>query len=111
MDSVSFGKRLKELRVARGLSVEELSEQIGKNSDGKYIRMLENGSRRPSIYTLLSIANLLECSLDYLLAADLTFHSGDSFEKDILSRMQALSPKQLAVMNVVIKEFQKQNEE
>lgn len=49
-----LGKRLRELRVGRGLSQEEVGERSGFT--GKYISEIERGRRDPPFTTLTAIA-------------------------------------------------------
>ena len=62
--------RIKELRVACGLTQTQLAEKIGLNQTaiGKY----EREQLEPSLNTLKSLSALFECSIDYLIG-----HSDD----------------------------------
>ena len=60
-----FGKRLKELRIERGLSQQKLGEIFGFCN--QTISFWESGSREPDLDTLLEIAHFFEVSLDELL--------------------------------------------
>ena len=60
-----FGKRLKELRLERGLSQRALGEVFGVCN--QTISFWENGSREPNLDDLLRIANYFDVSTDYLL--------------------------------------------
>ena len=60
-----FGKKLKELRVERGLSQQKLGEIFGFCN--QTISFWESGSREPDLDTLLEIAHFFEVSLDELL--------------------------------------------
>ena len=60
-----FGKRLKELRLERGLSQRALGEVFGVCNET--ISFWENGSREPNLDDLLRIANYFDVSTDYLL--------------------------------------------
>lgn len=61
-----FGKRLERLRKDKGLNKKELSFMLGftANVYGAY----EREDRRPSIETLMFLANLYGVSLDYLIS-------------------------------------------
>jgi len=61
-----FGKRLKELRLARGLSQEELAFKIGVHRT--YLGGIERGERNPSLKNLASIAEGLGVSLSELFS-------------------------------------------
>lgn len=57
--------RLGELRKARGLSQQQLAEQLGLSTSA--IGMYERGKREPSHETLREISAFFEVSTDYLL--------------------------------------------
>jgi transcriptional regulator with XRE-family HTH domain len=61
-----FGKRLKELRLARGLSQEELAFRVGVHRT--YLGGIERGERNPSLKNLAAIARGLGISLSELFS-------------------------------------------
>lgn len=56
-----LGARIKELRKAKGLSQEELSEKVG--IDSKHLSRIEVGKSYPSLDTLEKIANALSVEI------------------------------------------------
>ncbi|MFH1015013.1 MAG: helix-turn-helix transcriptional regulator, partial [Nitrospirota bacterium] len=56
-----LGARIKELRKAKGLSQEELSEKVG--IDSKHLSRIEVGKSYPSLDTLERIANALNVEI------------------------------------------------
>ena len=62
-----FGKRLKELRIEKGLSQQKLGEVFGFCN--QTISFWENGSREPDLDTLLKIAHYFDVSMEELLEA------------------------------------------
>lgn len=60
-----FGKRLKELRIEKGLSQQKLGEIFGFCN--QTISFWESGSREPDLDTLLEIAHYFDVSLEELL--------------------------------------------
>ena len=56
---------LKEIRVARNLTQQQVADQIG--CSGVVYSRYENGTRQPSIETLLRMADLFGVTVDYLL--------------------------------------------
>ncbi|MEH3120223.1 MAG: helix-turn-helix transcriptional regulator [Methylorubrum populi] len=61
----TIARRMKELRVARGLSLQALADNA--NLTKSHVWELENGrARNPTIGTAVSIATALGVSLDYL---------------------------------------------
>ncbi len=67
--AATFGERIKELRVARGLTLEQLAQAT--DSSKSYIWELENKNPpRPSAEKLSAIASALEVTVDYLMGRD-----------------------------------------
>ena len=60
-----FGKRLKELRKAKGYTIEQFADMVGisKSTLGYY----ENDKRMPDIEILVRIADTLNVNADYLI--------------------------------------------
>lgn len=63
--SMSLQDRLKELRKERGLSQQELADQIGIHVNS--IKKYETGQAQPSIDGLRRIAQAFQVSADYLI--------------------------------------------
>lgn len=61
---VSIGKKIREIRKLRGLTLEELSEKVGRN--WSFLSQIERGRSIPSIETLFLICDALEISLSDL---------------------------------------------
>ena len=62
--SIAFGKVLRELRLKKGLS----QEQLGFEADLRrtYVSILELGQQQPSLTTLLKLANALNIKASQL---------------------------------------------
>ncbi len=65
MEGNIFGKRLKELRVNKGISQQKLGEDLGFCN--QTISFWENGSREPDLDTLVKISQYFEISIGDLL--------------------------------------------
>ena len=65
MEKLTFGERLKKLRLERNLTQEALAEklQIVKSTIAKY----EKNTREPEFEILIKIADFFNTSTDYLL--------------------------------------------
>lgn len=63
-----FGGKLRELRIAKGITQEQLAESVGKTIE--HISFLERGERSPSFELLLDIARALETSASVLMSSD-----------------------------------------
>jgi transcriptional regulator with XRE-family HTH domain len=61
----AFGKRIRELRTARGLSQEQLAELTGFHRT--YIGMIERGERNLSLSNIGVFAKVFEMSVSELL--------------------------------------------
>ncbi len=64
-DSKVFGARIKEIRDDRKLTQERLAEML--NITTKHLSKIETGLRGPSVQLLISLAEKLDISADYLL--------------------------------------------
>lgn len=59
----AVGKKIKELREAKGLSQVDLVGKIEGNIDTTNISRIESGRTNPTLYTLYRIASALEVEL------------------------------------------------
>ena len=59
------GLRIKQLREELGLSQEKLAEKL--NASSSSIAMYETERRQPNNETLIKLAKIFDCSVDYLL--------------------------------------------
>ena len=69
VDYKAFGKRLREYRLARHLTQEQLGELVGVSY--QHIGMLERGKRSRSIEMLISLCYVLDCTCHSLLTDSL----------------------------------------
>lgn len=60
-----MGRRLRDLRKAKGWSQEKLAEKSGISV--KAIQNAERDTHDPSLFSVICIADALGCSLDYLV--------------------------------------------
>lgn len=67
----TFGSKLKELRIERGLTQKQLAQKIGSAQSAVYY--WEADKQEPSISSLKKICELFEVSADYLLGLDDNF--------------------------------------
>jgi|GEM_PF-3340145 transcriptional regulator with XRE-family HTH domain len=74
-----FGRRLREIRLRRGLSQSELAEGVANPS---YVSMLESGKRTPSLEIVLLLARRLGVSPSELTGTDLTGSEGGTGRRD-----------------------------
>ena len=79
---MNFGQLLKELRLSKHLTQEQLSEKLGVSKSR--ISMYENGKREPSFEMLESLADFFNVNLDMLLRGSSVNQSQASFQPDTL---------------------------
>jgi transcriptional regulator with XRE-family HTH domain len=60
----SIGERVKALRIIKKVTQKEVAEGIGVNPVS--VQRFEYGSVRPSLDTLIALADYFDVSLDYL---------------------------------------------
>lgn len=75
---MEFCRQLRAVRMKRSITQQALSDAIGVAL--RTYQCYEQGSREPSLYTLVRIADALQVPTDYLLCRDLeTVKSLDGF--------------------------------
>lgn len=76
-------KRLKDLRVKRGISQEDLARSL--NLTKSSICCYEKGLRVPALETLINLADYFEVSVDYLLGRDVLVKNKDTKKLEYIS--------------------------
>ncbi len=69
MDLHDMGKRIRQKRMSRSMTQEQLAEVTGLSVP--YIGMIERGDRTPSLETFIQIADELNATADELLCGSL----------------------------------------
>lgn len=64
----TIGERIKGLRLSKKVTQKEIADAIGVSSVS--VQRFEYGSVRPSLDTLIALANYFDVSLDYLCGRD-----------------------------------------
>ena len=72
------GKRIKDMRLEKGMSQQELGDLIGVTKVS--ICGYENGTRTPSLDTFCVLADIFETTTDYLLGREVPVVSEDGNE-------------------------------
>lgn len=88
-----LGFRIKEMRVRRGISQKELAQRINKSKSA--VCGYETNAQIPPLEVLVSIASVLNVSLDYLVGFD---------EAGSIS-MRNLSEQQRNITNLLFDEY------
>ncbi len=74
-----FGKKLREARMARGLTQQKISDAVGLAL--RSYQCYEQGTREPPLDMLIKLADVLEVPTDFLLCRDLSLlKSFDGFQ-------------------------------
>ena len=69
VDYADIGKRIRACRLARGMTQEQLANEVGVVVT--HISHIETGNSVPSLKTLIDIINALDCSADELLCIEI----------------------------------------
>ena len=82
--SVNFkliGRRIREVRAERGISQADLAER--SKTTAQYLSQIENGKKQASLQVLLSVAEVLEVSLNELLTGN-QVNNPVEYQRDIV---------------------------
>ena len=66
-----LGKRIKKLRIERGMSQVDLVARMQGNIDTTNISRIESGRTNPTIYSLYRLSEALEISMSELVKFDI----------------------------------------
>ncbi|MBE5836180.1 MAG: helix-turn-helix transcriptional regulator [Butyrivibrio sp.] len=99
-----LGKRIKNLRLEKGLTQENLAEYVGCNTS--HISNIENSSTKLSLNVLLAVANALNVSVDYLLADQLNSTS-TVLSQEIIKKLNKCDDKDKEKIIQIIDIFSK----
>ncbi len=97
MDYTDLGKRIRKQRVLLGLTQEKLAAKVGVSTS--FIGLVERGKRKASLETLVSLANVMDVSTDYLL-------SGSLSAETLGPNPHSLNPNQRMVMQEILTALQ-----
>lgn len=75
-----IGLKIKERRQSMGFTQEFISNQLDVNQS--HISNIECGRANPSLFSLIQIANVLECSIDYFISGEYTYNQNNSNSLD-----------------------------
>lgn len=101
-----LGKKIKEERLQKGYTQEELGEKI--DSTGAYIGQIERGERNASMSKVILIAEALEVSIDYL-TGNLYFNNSENIDNKIIEELMGATNNQKEMMMEIIKIIKKYN--
>ena len=101
---IDLGKKIKEERVIKGYTQEELGEKI--DSTGSYIGQIERGERNASMSKIILIAEALNVSIDYL-TGNIMCESAECIDSKIIAELKDVTNKQKEMMMEIIKIIKK----
>lgn len=92
MDQSVFGARIKEARLKKKLTQEQLAEKVDIGS--YFLGEIERGVKLPSLTVFIQIVEALGVTADSLLKDELT--ASPEFNNELTAKMEKLTPKQRA---------------
>ena len=102
LNYTALGKRINNFRNASGLTQEQFCEKL--NVSRKHISQVEATISRPSLETLVDIANLLGISTDDLLVDSLT-HSASTADSEIHRLLLDCNATEQEILTRTVKEL------
>lgn len=110
IDYVSIGQSIRKYRKQKKLTLLQLAEMIDVSDS--FIGQIERGRNKPSLETVVNIANALEVSVDDLLYYNLEAqNTNDYFLKKVSALTKNLSPGKKDAVLQCIELFRKYEEE
>jgi len=102
MDYYLLGQKIRKLRNLHHMSQANLAELIDVSTN--YIGQIERGDRKPSLETLVSLCNVLNTNMDYILSDSLSLNE-DQLTLDILNKLQSLTKAEKQFFYSTINDF------
>lgn len=103
MNQSAFGKRIKEARLKKKLTQEQLAEKVDIGS--YFLGEIERGAKLPSLNVFVQIVEALGVTADSLLKDELT--ASPEFNNELTTKLEKLTPKQragaVAILDAYIK--------
>lgn len=99
IDYKKLGLRIKEVRLNKKLTQENIADYVGCNVS--HISNIENNHTKVSLNVLLAIANVLNTSIDYLLSEQYN-NSSLALDNEIIRALKDCNDeKKLKIMKVI----------
>ncbi|MBS6603389.1 MAG: helix-turn-helix transcriptional regulator [Brachyspira sp.] len=103
MDKVLIGKKLKQIRISRGISQEQLSEMIYLSP--RQMSIIETGNSYPSLDTFIRIAEKLEFDINEFF--NVNIKRTDETREKVLEQIKTIDGKHLALISDLISAVEK----
>ena len=97
----SIGARIKEYRLLRGMTQQEIADALGESS-GRVIYHWEKGSGRPDCDKLAKLCDLLGVSADELIGCKVMHHRPTATEWNMIQKYRALDEHGKEVVDYLI---------
>ena len=91
MDYELLGKRIRDERLLLRLTIEQLAEMVNKSTN--YIGQIERNDGKPSLETVVDIANALGTTVDTLLQDSVLYENDNLVTKEMNIVLQSLDDK------------------
>lgn len=102
IDYIALGQRIADFRSKKNLSQEELAFSCGVGN--KHISNIELGKSKPSLESLIQIANILNISADDLLVDSLA-HSASTADSEIHRLLLDCNAIEQEILTRMVKEM------
>ncbi len=100
IDSFALGKRIREIRKQRGLTLIQVAEQIGVSQG--FLSRVENAKVAPSLENLLALGALLQWDWNYLLTGSSNGGASSEEEIKVLSLWRKLTSRDRGVLMYIL---------
>ena len=94
MDKLLLGKQIKQLRIERGLSQEQLSEMVFISP--RQMCLIENGNSYPSLDTFIRIAQILEIDVNKFFKINV--NDSDTYRDSVIDIVKMLDRRKLPLV-------------
>ncbi len=102
LDKEIIGKKIRQIRIEKGISQEALSEKI--DISPRHMCTIENGNSFPSIETFVRIAQILDIDINEFF--NLSPNTNDALREEIYNLIQTSTIKELYLIKDIINSIQ-----
>ena len=102
MERAALGKRIRETRIKKGYTQQDLAERA--DIGVVYLSEIERGIKMPSLNIFIKIIDALDVSADYILRDEIS--TGKEYIcMEITERLLALTPSQLKTATDILNAY------
>ena len=104
LDYISIGKRLKEKRIEKGFTQQNVAEKLEISDE--YVSKLENGKVQISLKRLADFSEVYKTPIEYFLSG--TVSENEDYKMDeFMEKIKELTPKEKEVIFNIIEQVKK----